>query len=287
VRALAFRRLVIEESRRLSLRSRSLLVRLLSSTLEELGDSWMDERTVRAVGLVYLADDFGVAGNGRKAREKLGEAAGLLDTQPSDPEAWATYYEVAADIACAEEEDLEQALTCLAKAEELLRDYPIAERLAETLLRRGLTEMRIGEHADAVEAFGAALRAVPAGTDSRLRLEALHHGAVAEMKRGDHAAAERLLAEAEPLYDRHSSARIQAQRAWLWGVLHLRARRVSEAQSAFWEALHLYQDLGPAGELAEMLVHFEKLCALTGDLDALDVVRARLSELASRTEPVN
>jgi tetratricopeptide (TPR) repeat protein len=293
---------VLEESRRLSLRHRSYLVELLRTTVDELRDPWLKKRvperadSLQALGLAYLADDLRVAGRTGQAREKLWEAKRLLNERPCDPEIYATYCEIEADFACARSDrsktdsprnDLSQASNFLALAEKYLRDYPIAERAADTLVRRGLLYMRLGNLASAIEAFGAALRAIPAGADPRLRLDALHHSAVAEVRRGGYAAAKRLLEEAKPLYGRHTLPQILVQRDWLWGLVYLDARLYAEAEEALRTAQRGFQRLGMAGDEAPVLTDLQKLYTLTGNLDALDAVRARLSQLTDRTDPVN
>jgi len=286
---LAFRRLVLEECRDLVLEDSSQLVVRLERAVKELRDPDLAKlledrlRAQEALGLAYLADDHRVAGRRQEARAKLLRAKALLDTCPRDREIHATYYELEADLAVTEGDYL-QTLDSLYLAEEMLAGCGIPGRRAVTRLRLGLARSRFADPEGAIGEFRAALREMPPGIRPRLRLDALHHMAVAQVRCGRFAEARRTLEDAAWLYARHAPGSMQAERAWLWGVVHLGASETVPAERKLRMALTLFDSQERVIDAAQTLIDLGRLYKLLGNHDGLAWATLRFVALTNRPE---
>lgn len=290
-RALSFRRLVLEECRDVVLTDASQLIVRLERALPELRDPLLARqhgcevrtRALEALGQAYLADDYRVSGRRREARAKLVRAKSLLDACPSDREIHATYYELEADLALTEGDFL-QALDSLYLAEEMLTDCRIPGRRAATRVRLGLARARFADPEGAIGEFRAALRELPPGTRPRLRLEALHHMAAAEVRCRRFAEARRTLEKAGPLYANHAPGTIQAERAWLWGVVHLGEQETVPAEEKLRMALTLFESQGRVADAARTLIDLGRLFKLVENPAKLAWATLRFVALTDRPE---
>lgn len=290
-RTLAFRRLVLEECRALALADASQLVVRLERAVKELRDPDLARlygcevrlRAQDALGMAYLADDYRVAGRRREARAKLSRAKALLDTCPCDREIHATYYELEADLAITECDFL-QSLDSLYLAEEMLVDCRIPGRRAASRVRLGLARALAADPEGAIRELRAALREMPAGIRPRLKLDALHHMAVAQVRCRRFGEARQTLEEATSLYARHAPGTVQAERAWLWGVVHLEASETEPAERKLSMALTLFESQDRVIDAARTLIDLGRLYELRADPDALAWATLRFVALTSRPE---
>lgn len=285
-KGLAFRRLVLEECRHRGLAGAPHRLERMRAAIRELEDPWLEARLPEAVrgletlGWIYLADECRITGLVIEAVEFLVKARRLLDRNPYDKEIYATYFEVKADLARARG-NAAGGLDLLAGAEKLLEGCEIPGRLAETRLRLGLLRMRFGDPQRAVQAFQDALEQIPSELHPRLRLDALHHLAAAEIVRGRYDAARGVLVRSES--EIHDGDLVRARRAWLWGVVYLHAKEVA-AEGMLRQAVDLFRKIGLGADAARALTDLGHFYVLDQRHDEMRRVTLELVEMLENSE---
>lgn len=294
---LAFCRAVLEESRHGVLTDSGHTAEDLKATVNQLADSRLRRAhpetfwDLQALGHAYLADEYRVAGDYNRAVELLRQSDRERARGSGDPEVHATVHEIRADLARAQGQLLE-ALDHLQAAADLLVGCVIPARRAETFLRRGLTWMRSGAGPRAKEAFDDARTAIPQGAAPRLLLEAEHYLALLAAKRGKFEVAREHLKKAGPLYRQYGSPLLEAQRAWLSGVILLRSKpqapkteeEIQRTEEELQSALTGLRQVGTVRDQIVVLSNLAELYHRTGRWRELGGITNQVRDLFWREE---
>ncbi|MEM8933270.1 MAG: hypothetical protein AAGE94_18925, partial [Acidobacteriota bacterium] len=223
-----------------------------------------------ALAFAYLADEYRVLGDQRRAEQYLASARHVVDGG-HDPEVRASILEVRAELwneqgalgRC--QADLDVALDLLGA-----EHHHVTGRRAQTLYRRGRLDYRRDRFEDALPFLRQARRELPADLDLRLRVDLLHVLAFTYACLGRDDEAEDCLRALDALPSTYDTDRLVGQRSWLRGRVHARAGRLDRAIGALRRATTSLTAAGLTFEGLRAFAALTDLYSRQGELPARD-----------------